>query len=132
MRKHLSPFGHLAEKAIFYHPPSPSWQGDGEDALTFDLISPEDGIPIPVSVQIIQTSSFYCIATVEFPLFVHGTPIDHAGTWKLVVKPLQTVAQVSYRAHLIVDDAELHYQFDVPATNYGVGEIIEEGDVACL
>lgn len=98
-----------------------SWRG--EDRLTFDLVSP-DGTTIPESLQKVQTGSFYRIATVEFPLSVHRNKIDHAGTWKLIVRPLQTVAQVSYRAHLIIDDAEVRYHFDVPAADYGVGEAV--------
>jgi hypothetical protein len=73
----------------------------------------------------IQTGAFYRIATVRFPLDVHGRRIDPAGTWKLVIRPHNMdLAQVSYRAHLIVDDADVRYHFDMPRGHYGVGDVI--------
>lgn len=105
-----------------------SWRGTQRDdeALTFNLVAPNgNGTTIPTGLQQIQTGTFYRIATVRFPLDVHGSRINPAGTWKLVIRPHNMeVSQVSYRAHLIVDDAEVRYHFDVPSGRYGVGEVI--------
>ncbi len=104
-----------------------SWRGAQRDdeALTFDLVAPNNGPTIPTGLLQIQTGTFYRIATVRFPLDVHGTRINPEGTWKLVIKPHNMdLAQVSYHAHLIVDDADVRYHFDMPRGRYGVGDVI--------
>jgi len=101
-----------------------SWRGERyEDTMYLELVAPGE-ITIPISLQRVQTGDFYHIATVDFPLVVHGNPVDHAGRWKLVIRHKLTVTQVSYRLHLIVDDAGVRYHFDIPSANYGVGEVI--------
>jgi hypothetical protein len=103
-----------------------SWRGTQRDdeALTFDLKAP-NGTTIPTGLQQIKTGTFYRIATVRFPLDVHGTRINPEGTWKLVIRPHNMdLTQVSYRAHLIVDDADVRYHFDMPRGRYGVGDVI--------
>jgi len=101
-----------------------SWRGERRrDALTFDLVAP-DGTPIPAALQNLQYDSFYRIAAVDFPLQVHGSQIEPLGSWKVVVKPQLEVPEVTYRVHLIIDDGDLRYHFDVPDLDYGVGDVI--------
>ncbi len=101
-----------------------SWRGGSPgDSLTFDLIAPNN-ITIPVQMQTIKTGSFYRIATIKFPLDIRGNQIEHTGIWKLTIKPALSTDNVSYRAHLIVDDADVRYHFDVSAADYGVGDVI--------
>jgi len=64
-----------------------SWRGGSPgDSLTFDLTAPNN-ITIPVQMQTIKTGSFYRIATIKLPLDIRRNRIEHAGTWKLVIKP---------------------------------------------
>ena len=100
-----------------------TWKRGNANSLSFDLKDP-NGITIPRSLMMIQSGSFYSFATVKFPLTVHGTPIDPAGVWEVVIRPGQTSVAGNYKVHLIVDDADIRYHFDQPSGNYAVGDII--------
>jgi hypothetical protein len=101
-----------------------SWRGQmGEDALMVSLIAP-DGTEIPGGLIRTTVGTFYRIATVTFPIDMHGTPLGPLGTWRLRITPQLSSPQVPYRVHLIVDDADLRYSFDVADANYGVGDVI--------
>jgi hypothetical protein len=117
-----------------------SWRGDRRpEALTFSLIAP-DGTPVSLSLADVQTGPFYKVASVELP-FPSTTPsasatpsvamaappqvpTRHAGTWSMVLHPSLRSQEVAYRAHLIVDDADVRYQFSAPTAGLGVGEPI--------
>lgn len=111
-----------------------SWQGDRRPgAVNFSLVAP-NGTPVPPHLIKVQRGPFYRIATLEFPLSGAGTtptvaavaptpdPIPHSGTWKLVFHPKLVTHEVTYRAHLIVDDADIRYQFTAPTAGIGIGE----------
>ncbi|MDY6905274.1 MAG: S8 family serine peptidase [Thermodesulfobacteriota bacterium] len=110
-----------------------SWRGDRRPgALRFSLRAP-DGTTIPASAMDIKDGPFYRIASLSLPLSGHTTPgmmaaatvpsgIQHAGTWSLVLSPDLNTNQVAYRIHLIVDDADIRYQFNAPTAGLGVGE----------
>jgi len=102
-----------------------SWRGERRlDALTFDLIAPDGGTIIPRQLMHIRGGEFYQVASVRFPLDVQGTEIGPAGTWKVRITPNLVAALVPYRVHLIVDDGQLRYDFEVPTVDYGVGDPI--------
>lgn len=101
-----------------------SWQGDRRpSAVNYSLIAP-DGTTVPSGLIDLSSGPFYRIASLDFPLSWHGSTIGHAGTWQLVFQPKLATNQVDYRVHLIVDDAEVRYHFDVPTAGTGVGEPI--------
>lgn len=101
-----------------------SWRGDRRpSAVNFSLIAP-DGTTVPPGLIDLSSGPFYRIASLNFPLSVHGSPVGQAGTWQLVFHPDLATNQVDYRAHLIVDDADVRYHFDVPTAGTGVGEPI--------
>lgn len=101
-----------------------SWRGDRRDsAVDYSLIAP-NGTEVPSGLIEFRSGPFYRIASLDFPLIVHGSPVGHAGTWRLVFQPRLATNQVDYRVHLIVDDADVHYHFDTPTAGTGVGEPI--------
>ncbi len=101
-----------------------SWRGDRRpQAVGYTLIAP-DGTPVPRSALSFRTGPFYRIASMDFPLQVADSTIAHDGTWQLVFQPNLITNEVSYRVHLIVEDAEVRYHFDVPTAGVGVGETI--------
>jgi hypothetical protein len=113
-----------------------SWRGDRRpEAVNFSLVAP-NGTTVPSHLIKVQNGPFYRLATIQFPLAGHGAmpmaaavypppgPIPHGGTWKLVFHPKLATSEVAYRAHLIVDDADIRYQFAAPTNGVGVGEAI--------
>jgi hypothetical protein len=101
-----------------------SWQGDRRmHALDFELVAPDCTV-IPNGLLNIKDGVFYHMSSIDLPLTVHGKQVKHSGTWRLIIKPQLQVAQVSYHAHLIIDDRDLRYYFELPVAEYGVGETI--------
>lgn len=109
-----------------------SWRGDRRTgAVGYRLVAP-DGTVVPPHLMDVEEGPFYRVASVTFPLSLNspvavnaaGTSIPHAGTWKLVFEPHLQTPQVDYRVHLIVDEADIRYSFEVPTAATGVGEPI--------
>lgn len=110
-----------------------SWRGDrSPGSLNFSLVAP-NGTTIPASAMEIKNGPFYRIASLALPISGHTNPritaaaavpsdIPHAGTWTLVFHPNLNTDQVTYRVHLIVDDADIRYQFNAPTAGLGVGD----------
>jgi hypothetical protein len=101
-----------------------TWQEDRRmNALDFELYAP-DGTEIPKGLLDIKNGNFYHTIAAEFPLSVHGSQIDPSGTWKLNIISRLQVPSVSYRVHLITDDSDVRYHFELPVSSYAVGDAI--------
>src|SRR6185436_5430965 len=60
------------------------------------------------------------VGAVGYDLIAPNGAIPHAGTWKLRFRPHLQAPKVDYRITLIVDEADIRYNFEVPTNSRGV------------
>ncbi len=57
---------------------------------------------------------YYRTAVFDFPYFKNGQRFDPVGDWRVAVAPAPGSAAMPYQVTLLVDELEIHYDFDLP------------------
>ena len=83
-----------------------------------------DGMDVPAGLGQAEHGEFYTLLTFDFPLDVHGTPIDSAGEWQMRITGNDVQQGQPYQAAVLLDDSSLKYDFHLLREDYGVGEAI--------
>lgn len=100
-----------------------SWHGARrKDALQFTL--QKGGTVVPAALGRTSQGDYYTLLTLDFPLNVHGTPIEPTGEWQMRIRGNDVPQSVRYQAAALVDDGKLKYDFQLVRKDYGVGESI--------
>jgi hypothetical protein len=104
--------GTIKKAAFLVH-----WVGDNFPGIT--IKGPGPGKPVLQPTKWIN-GEFYKIACFDFPYFLKGQRIAPVGTWTITIGP--SGKTIPYQAVLLVDETDVHYNFDFSQKRYWTGD----------